>query len=296
MIRRQSNGWFFVAPALLHLIVFALIPVGYAFWISLHDWDILKGTIPFVGLGRYEALAGNAEFWNSLRQTGMFALMSVPLGMAVALAVAIAVAKPLKGMAIFRTIFYIPAVGSGVAISMLWITMYLPESGFFNVALAWLSGGRFQSIDWLNHPSWALAALAFMSIWVGLGPRMIIYVAGLLNLPTALYEAASLDGATPFRQFWRITMPLLAPTHLFVLVTASIGAFQTFTPVYMMTQGRPEGTTDLVGFHIFEEAWRKFNVSNAAAQSFVLLLVLALLSLAQFRLMKRQLEDYDAGH
>lgn len=296
MIRRQSRGWLFVAPALIHLFLFALIPVGYAFWISLHDWDILKGSMPFDGLGRYEVLAGNADFWNSLQQTALFALLSVPLGMAVALLVAIAVAKPLKGMAIFRTIFYIPAVSSGVAISMLWITLYLPESGFFNVALGWLSGGRFASVDWLNNKSWALSALAFMSIWVGLGPRMIIYVAGLLNLPTSLYEAASLDGASPLRQFWRITMPLLAPTHLFVLVTASIGAFQTFTPVYMMTQGRPEGTTDLVGFYIFEEAWRKFNVSNAAAQSFVLLLVLAVLSLVQFRLMKRRLEDYDAGH
>lgn len=293
MIRRESRGWWFVAPAFVHLIFFAIAPVGYAFWISLHDWDILAGTRPFAGLALYQSLLQDASFWQSLRQTGLYALLSVPVGMAVALLVAVAVAKPLRAMAIFRTIFYIPAVSSGVAISMLWITMYLPETGFFNVVLKALGG---TSIDWLNDPKWALPALAFMSIWVGLGPRMIIYVAGLLNLPTAVYEAANLDGASPMRQFWRITMPLLAPTHLFVLVTATIGAFQTFTPVYMMTQGRPLGTTDLIGFHIYEEAWRKFNVSDAAAQSFVLLLVLAVLSWCQFRLMRRQLEGYDAGH
>jgi len=293
MIRRESRGWLFVAPALVHLVLFALLPVAYAFWISLHNWDILAGTRPFAGLGVYQSLMQDASFWQSLRQTALYALIAVPLGMAVALLVAVAVAKPLRGMALFRTIFYIPAVSSGVAISMLWITMYLPDSGFFNVMLKGLGG---TSIDWLNDPKWALSALAFMSVWVGLGPRMIIYVAGLLNLPSTVYEAASLDGASPGRQFWRITMPLLAPTHLFVLVTATIGAFQTFTPVYMMTQGRPLGTTDLVGFHIYEEAWRKFNVSDAAAQSFVLLVVLALLSWFQFRLMRRQLEGYDAGH
>jgi multiple sugar transport system permease protein len=293
MIRRETRGWLFVAPALVHLVLFALLPVAYAFWISLHDWDILAGTRPFAGLGVYQSLTQDASFWQSLRQTALYALIAVPLGMAVALLVAVAVAKPLRGMALFRTIFSIPAVSSGVAISMLWITMYLPDSGFFNVILKGLGG---TSIDWLNDPKWALSALAFMSVWVGLGPRMIIYVAGLLNLPSTVYEAASLDGASPSRQFWRITMPLLAPTHLFVLVTATIGAFQTFTPVYMMTQGRPLGTTDLVGFHIYEEAWRKFNVSDAAAQSFVLLVVLALLSWFQFRLMRRQLEGYDAGH
>lgn len=291
-MRKSQTGWWFIAPATLHLLVFALVPVAYAAYVSLFRWDILRDQRTFVGLDQYQRLMADQAFWGAMGQTFKYALMAVPGGLVAALLVALAVSQPLKGMAWFRTLFYIPAVSSGVAIAMLWIYVYLPERGLINTMLMGL--GR-PSIDFLNESGWALPALAFMSVWVGLGPRMIIYVAGLMSLPVTVYEAASLDGASGWQKFWRMTMPLLAPTHLFVLVTSTIGAFQTFTPVYMMTNGRPMGSTNLVGYHIYVTAWENFNVSAASAQSFVLLFLLGLLSLAQFRMMRRRLEGYDAS-
>jgi len=291
-MRKPQTGWWFIAPATLHLLVFALVPVAYAAYVSLFRWDILRDERTFVGLDQYRRLMSDAAFWGAMGQTFKYALLAVPGGLVAALLVALAVSQPLKGMAWFRTLFYIPAVSSGVAIAMLWIYVYLPERGLINTMLQGLGQ---PSIDFLNESGWALPALAFMSIWVGLGPRMIIYVAGLMSLPVTVYEAASLDGASGWQKFWRMTMPLLAPTHLFVLVTSTIGAFQTFTPVYMMTNGRPMGTTNLVGYHIYVTAWENFNVSAASAQSFVLLFLLGLVSLAQFRMMRRRLEGYDAS-
>lgn len=291
-MRKSQTGWWFIAPATLHLLVFALVPVAYAAYVSLFRWDILRDQRTFVGLDQYQRLMADQAFWGAMGQTFKYALMAVPGGLVAALLVALAVSQPLKGMACFRTLFYIPAVSSGVAIAMLWIYVYLPERGLINTMLMGLGQ---PSIDFLNESGWALPALAFMSIWVGLGPRMIIYVAGLMSLPVTVYEAASLDGASGWQKFWRMTMPLLAPTHLFVLVTSTIGAFQTFTPIYMMTNGRPMGTTNLVGYHIYVTAWENFNVSAASAQSFVLLFLLGLVSLAQFRMMRRRLEGYDAS-
>jgi multiple sugar transport system permease protein len=291
-MRKSQTGWWFIAPATLHLLVFALVPVAYAAYVSLFRWDILRDERTFVGLDQYQRLMADQAFWSAMGQTFRYALMAVPGGLVAALLVALAVSQPLKGMAWFRTLFYIPAVSSGVAIAMLWIYVYLPERGLINTMLQGLGQ---PSIDFLNESGWALPVLAFMSVWVGLGPRMIIYVAGLMSLPVTVYEAASLDGASGWQKFWRMTMPLLAPTHLFVLVTSTIGAFQTFTPVYMMTNGRPMGTTNLVGYHIYVTAWENFNVSAASAQSFVLLFLLGLVSLAQFRMMRRRLEGYDAS-
>lgn len=291
-MRKSQTGWWFIAPATLHLLVFALVPVAYAAYVSLFRWDILRDERTFLGLDQYQRLMADQAFWGAMGQTFKYALMAVPGGLVAALLVALAVSQPLKGMAWFRTMFYIPAVSSGVAIAMLWIYVYLPERGLINTMLMGLGQ---PSIDFLNESGWALPALAFMSIWVGLGPRMIIYVAGLMSLPVTVYEAASLDGASGWQKFCRMTMPLLAPTHLFVLVTSTIGAFQTFTPVYMMTNGRPMGTTNLVGYHIYVTAWENFNVSAASAQSFVLLFLLGLVSLAQFRMMRRRLEGYDAS-
>lgn len=291
-MRKSQTGWWFIAPATLHLLVFALVPVAYAAYVSLFRWDILRDERTFVGLDQYQRLMADQAFWGAMGQTFKYALMAVPGGLVAALLVALAVSQPLKGMAWFRTLFYIPAVSSGVAIAMLWIYVYLPERGLINTMLQGLGQ---PSIDFLNESGWALPVLAFMSVWVGLGPRMIIYVAGLMSLPVTVYEAASLDGASGWQKFWRMTMPLLAPTHLFVLVTSTIGAFQTFTPVYMMTNGRPMGTTNLVGYHIYVTAWENLNVSAASAQSFVLLFLLGLVSLAQFRMMRRRLEGYDAS-
>ena len=292
MKRQQKIGYLFITPAVVHLLVFAIIPIFYALYLSLFRWNLLRDTRPFVGLGNYVETFRDGAFWNAMWNSARYTLTSVPLGMIVALAVAILVAQKLKGVAVFRTLFYIPAVSSGVAVSMLWIYVYLPDRGLINATSSMFG---IPSVDFLNREQWAMWALVFMSLWTGLGPKMIIYVAGLLGVPETLYEAAELDGASAFRRFWNVTLPMLAPTTLFVLVTSTIGSFQLFTPIYMMTRGGPNDTTDVVGYHIYREAWQKFHAGSAAAQSFVLLLVIAGVAWAQYILMKRQLQGYSAG-
>lgn len=149
-----------------------------------------------------------------------------------------------------------------------------------------------QSVDFLNRAEWAMWALVFMSIWTGLGPRMVLFLAGLLAIPQSLYEAAELDGAGKVRCLFSITIPMLVPTTLFVLVTSTISALQVFTPVYMMTRGQPEDTTDVVGYHIYTEAWVNFNIGLASAKSFVVLAVIVAISVIQFRLMRNSLREY----
>jgi multiple sugar transport system permease protein len=156
-----------------------------------------------------------------------------------------------------------------------------------------------NGVDFLGKSEWAMWALVFMSIWIGLGPKMVLFLAGLIGIPPSLYEAAEIDGATKWTSFWRVTLPMLVPTTFFVMVTSTIGAMQVFTPVYMMTQGGPGDekgnmTTDVVGYHIYTEAWTNFNTGLASAKSFVLLIVIAAISLFQFRMMKRQMEGYSA--
>lgn len=290
--QNQKQGYLFIAPATIHLLVFALIPLGYALYISFFRWNLLKGETEFLALQNYQDIFNDGPFWNAMKNSFYYVLGSVPLGMGVALLVALLVNSSLKGMNLFRTIYYFPAITSQVALAMVWIYIFLPERGMINSALAMV--GLPNSTSFLNETAWAMPALIFMSIWVGLGPRMILFLAGLIGIPDPLYEAASIDGASKWRQFWSVTLPMLAPTSLFVLITSTIGAFQVFTPIYMMTKGGPDDSTDVVGYHIYTTAWRDFQMGKASAQSFVLLLVILALAYLQYRLMKGQAEGYSA--
>lgn len=299
-MKHSRAGWMFLAPATLHLFVFALFPILYALYLSLFKWDILKGSKPYVGTANYTDTLTDPAYWSAMWTSTKFALFAVPVGMIAALAIAVLVSQKLRGMAFFRTVFYIPAISSGVALSILWIYVYLPESGLIASTIGMLNtllakvgiGSLPTNIDFLNDKSWALWALAFMSVWTGLGPRMVLYVAGILGIPQPLYEAAQLDGASRWQCFRRITVPMLTPTTFFVMVTSTIGAFQLFTPVYMMTKGQPEDTTRVIGYHIYEEAWSKFHVGLASAESFLLLIPLFLIALMQERFMRSKLEGY----
>lgn len=288
--RPNWRGYLFILPAFVHLTVFALIPIVYAAFLSLHRWNILKEGKPFVGLGNYLFLLQDEEFWNAMWNSARFALMSVPAGMLVALAVAILVNQRLRGVTLFRTIFYVPAISSGVAISMVWIWIYLPRNGLINFTAQLF--GFSGTTDFLNDPTLAMPALVFMSIWVGLGPRMVLFIAGLAAIPQSFYEAAQVDGATRWSSFRHVTIPLLLPTTFFVLVTSTIAALQVFTPVYMMTKGGPLQTTDVVGYHIYNQAWRQFEMGMASAQSYILFALVLGITLVQFKALSKRLQGF----
>lgn len=283
------RGWLFAAPAALHLLLFALLPILFGVGLAFFDWNLLKGDIRFVGLGNFARIFGDQDFLNSLKNSAVYAGFGVPLGMGLALAFAVLLTGWLKGATFFRTLLYLPSLCSQVAVAMIWISLYLPQKGLLNTLLGWL--GLPASTDFLNDPGWAMPALIFMSVWVALGPRMILYVAGLLNIDRSLYEAAKLDGASEGQQFWKVSFPLLAPTHLFVGVTALIGSLQVFTPVYMMTRGGPDGATDVAGYHIYSAAWERFEIGQASAMSVVLFAILLTVTFVQMAASRRSMED-----
>lgn len=282
-----------MAPATVYLALFAFLPMVLAGYMSLHRWHLLKDEHPFIGLGNYAKMFADPFFRNAIYNTFVYVVFSVPLGVVAALAVAMLVARPLRGVGVFRTLFFIPAVSSQVALSMVWIWILLPEVGLINGAMKWL--GLDGSTNFLAEPGWAMAALVAMSLWIGLGPRMIIFLAGIQSIPEQLYEAAALDGCTGWQRFRHVTLPLLAPTTLFVVVTTTIAAFQLFTPVYVMTRGGPRRTTDVVLYHIYKEAWQKFDVGMASAMSYVLLAMILVVALVQFRIMRRGLSEAGAA-
>ena len=305
---QNARGYLFIAPASIYLAAFAIAPILFAGYMSLHRWHLLKPDKPFIGLENYRDLFANSFFVSAIQNTFVYALASVPLGVASALAVALLVSRPLRGVGVFRTLFYIPSICSQVALSMVWIWILMPEQGLINYCVAQLNkvlavvgvngpageGAISTATNFLNQPGWAMAALVVMSLWIGLGPRMIIFVAGLQNIPKTLYEAAGLDGCNAWQKFRYVTLPQLAPTTLFVTVTTTIAAFQLFTPVYMMTKGGPQRSTEVVLFYIYKEAWQKFELGMASAQSYVLFGMIVIIAVVQLWVMRRGLLTEEA--
>jgi len=284
-LQEAMTAWAFVSPSLLLLLLFSAGPLLFAFYLSFHNWNLLDPAKPFVGLQHYFNLAKDGLFWNAAKNTALYSLY-VPATMVCALGVAVLLNRSIRGIAILRAIFFLPYVTSFVAISIVWQWMYDPDFGVFNWALGLISLGPYP---WLNSPTTALLALIIMAVWIHIGFQMIIFLAGLQAIPNEFYEAAMIDGAGPWRRFFRITLPLLRPTTFFVLVTSIIGSFQVFTFVYVMTEGGPLHATDVIVYHIYQNAWQFLRMGYASAMSWVLFAVIFLITLVQFRLLGRRM-------
>jgi multiple sugar transport system permease protein len=277
-------GWLLVTPALAHLVVFALWPVAYVIYLSLHRWPLLGGARAFIGFDNFSLLAGDLAFWHALGNSALFTL-TVPVTLALALALASLLTQPLMLRGLLRTLYFLPVITSSVAVAMVFSWVYHPEFGLLNYGLSFFS---IDGPDWLGDPRTALLALMLMSVWKGLGYSVVIYLAGLSAIPPELYEAAELEGASAWQRFWHITVPLLKPTTVFLTVTGVIGSFQVFTSVYTMTQGGPLRSTDVVVFHIFRSAFERFHLGYASAQALVLFGVILAITLLQVRLLRKE--------
>lgn len=276
MRRRANPAWLFVAPALSAIALFLFVPVFASLLLSFTDFDIYAvaelGNLRFVGFANYQTLLAEPLFWQALRNTLYFVAVGGPLSVAASLAAALLVnARLARCRPLFRTAFFLPVVTTLVAIAVVWRYLYHPRIGLINQLL---SGFGVEPIDWLGDPHWAMPAILLMSIWKNFGFNMIIFVAGLQAIPERLYEAASLDGAGPWRQFRYVTLPMLAPTALFVAVMTMIGGFQLFAEPYVMTQGGPSNRTLSVVLLMFQEGFRYWNMGYAAAIAFVLFAIL----------------------
>ncbi len=297
-MREERTAYLFLAPGLALFLLFVLIPVVAAFYLSFCRYDIIHSP-HWVGTANYQRIArdigSQGVFCVSLRNTAQYALGTIPLGMALALALALLVNAGLRGVSIYRTTYYLPVVTSLVAISMVWMWIYDPSYGLLNYLLVLISRagsavtGHHVLIapqTWLANPKQAMPAIIAMSIWRGLGYNMVIYLAGLQGIPEHLHEAALIDGASKWQRFRAITWPLLKPTTAFIFVVSVIGASQVFAQVYVMTNGGPNNATTTIVHQIFQNAFSFMKMGYASAMAFVLFAIIFVLSLINLRLMR----------
>jgi multiple sugar transport system permease protein len=269
-------GVWFVAPALTLIGLFFFLPVAASLLLSFTDFDIYAlgrlDRLRFIGLDNYRRLLNDPMFWTALRNTLYFVVVSGPLSVLVSLGAALLVNHRLtRFQGVFRTLLFLPVVTTLVAVAVVWRYLYHPRYGFLNYVLG-LAG--LPPIEWLGDPEWAMPAIILMAVWKNFGFNMVVFIAGLQSIPHRLYEAAEIDGADGWAQFRYITLPMLAPTFLFVTVITLIGYFQLFAEPYVMTQGGPADSTLSVALLMFQEGFRWWNLGYAAAVAFVLFLII----------------------
>lgn len=278
--REWISAYLFVLPSAVLIATFLVFPVIYSFWLSLLNWDGMSPHLKFVGLGNYGQLLTSSIFWNSMLVTGYYTFVSVPLLMACALALAISLNQKIRGLSIYRTLYFAPVVTSGIAVSIVWLWVYDPTWGIANWALSLVG---IPPLQWLSSPSEAMPALILMSVWKGVGFAMVIYLAGLQGIPDTYYEAAGIDGAGPWSMFRHITWPLLAPTTFFILVTSIISASQVFDQVYVMTNGGPLRSTEVLVFLLYQYAFKFFEMGYASALAWIIFLVVLVFTILQWK-------------
>lgn len=276
----------FLAPALALLMLFFFLPVMAGLLLSLSDFDLyaLADTrnARFVGLDNYRHLLQNPLFWTALKNTLYFVAVGGPLSLLISLGAALLVNHPLaRCKPWFRSLLFLPVVATLVAMAVVWRYLYHARYGFLNYVLGWFD---IAPIDWLGDPDWAMPAIIGLAVWKNFGFNMIIFVAGLQSVPTRLYEAAALDGASGWQQFRHITLPMLAPTFTFVAVVTLIGYFQLFGEPYVMTRGGPSNATLSVVLLMFQEGFRWWNMGYAATVALALFSIILAGSWLQLRL------------
>ncbi len=287
--RQTAVAWFFLAPALISIALFFLVPVVSAFALSFTDFDIYAlGNLSmtrFVGFTNYLTVFQTPLFWTSLKNTFYFVLVGGPLSVAVSLGMALLVNSRLAHFKpLFRTVYFLPVVTSLVAVAIVWRYLYHPAHGLLNNALSYVG---IAPIDWLGNPATAMPAIIILAVWKNFGYNMLIFIAGLQNIPDELYEASHIDGAGAWRQFIDITIPMLAPTTVFVVMITAIGYFQLFAEPYVMTDGGPLNATMSMVMMMYEQGFRWWKMGYSAAIAFVLFIIVLIFSAIQFAVQRR---------
>ncbi|MEU1390979.1 MULTISPECIES: sugar ABC transporter permease [unclassified Nonomuraea] len=280
--RRRARDWhayLFVGPSLFGVVAFLLLPVVIVLVLSFFNWELLSEPT-FAGLDNYRRLAADGETWHALGVTLLYVVLCIPLQTVLALVLALLLDRKVKGLRLYRSLYLIPWMATPIVLGLVWNWIFDPRDGALNslLGLAGITGP-----DWLSDPAWALPAIALVNVWQHTGYTMLFFLAGLQGIPKELYDAAATDGATPAQRFWRITLPLLNPTMFFVMVTNLIGAFQVFDTVYVMTNGGPSQSTEVLNFRIYETAFKQFDFGYASTLSMLLFGVILLVTLAQVR-------------
>ena len=285
----RRTAWLFLTPALLVLGVFFLIPVLGALVLSFTDYDLYAladlHNLRFVALGNYWVLLHRPAFWVALGHTFYFVAVGVPLSLAASLGAALLLHSRLaRCKAFFRTALFAPVVTTAVAMAVVWRYLFNTKYGWANHLLAMLG---IHPVDWLGDPRWAMPTIILFAVWKNFGYNMIILLAGLQAIPVELYEAARIDGASAWRQFRHVSLPLLGPTLLMVAILTVSGYFQLFAEPYVMTEGGPLESTTSVLYLMYEDGFQWWNLGIASAEAFVLFLVMFAVTAAMLRLSRK---------
>jgi multiple sugar transport system permease protein len=267
--REALIGYLFLSPWILGFLIFLAGPMVASLYLSFTEYKVIQSPA-WIGLDNYARMFSDKLFYHSLKVTSIYTAAGVPLGIVVALGVAILLNQRIIASGLFRTIFYLPSVISGVAVAIVFAWIFNYQFGILNYLLS-LVGIR--GPNWLGHPRWTLWAFVLMSLW-GVGSNVVIFLAALQGVPQALYEAAEIDGASAWRRFWKITLPMISPAVLFVLIMGVIGSFQTFTQSYIMTKGGPANATLFYLLYLYRNAFSWFEMGYASALAWLLFLVI----------------------
>lgn len=280
-------GYLFLLPNIIGFLVFSSLPVLATLVISTLHWDLIRPPT-FVALQNYQQmLFSDATFWTVLRNTTYYVVGTVPVGIVLSLLLALALNAEIRGITVFRAIFFIPVISSAVAVAVVWQWLFNSDFGLINYGLSLLG---MKAIPWLSSTAWAMPAVIIMAIWKHVGYDMVIYLAGLQGIPSTLYEAAAIDGADRWNRFRFITVPLLTPTTFFILVISIINSFQVFDLAFILTRGGPGDATNTVVMYIYNQAFQFFQMGYAAAVAWVLFLIILVITLVQWRVQKNWVE------
>ncbi len=274
-------------PAFIGIVVFSIIPIVQSFSTSFYDAPLLSRQRTFIGLDNYTAAFHDPVFIKSLVNTVLYAGGTLVLQVTLALGLALLIRDHLPGISFFRSAYFLPVVTSLVVVSTVWKVMYNTNNGLINSLLETIG---LPGQPWLTSPNLALFSLVILGTWKEVGFSMLVLLGGLNNIPVELYEAASIDGAQGWNRFWRITLPLLRRPMLFVVVLSTINAFKVFTPIYLITDGGPQDSTQTAVFYTFQNSFKYFKLGYASALSFVVLLLVLVFTFAQFHLLRSNVE------
>lgn len=286
--RQWPTAVLFLSPTLVIVTTFVVFPILFSFYLSFQEWNMFTTERSFVGLDNYVRMFSDAEFWQVLGHTAVYTVGTVPLNMALALAIAFALNKKLRGKKILRAAFFTPVVISSVAAAVIWRWVFDPNLGLANYVLGLLG---LPAVNWITEAGAAMVALIIVGVWKTFGINVVLYAAGLAGIPDHYYEAAQIDGAGGWLRFWKITLPLLSPTTLFILVLSVIGSFQVFDLVYVLTYGGPLGSTKVLVFYLYEHAFKFFEMGYASAVAYGLFAILFVLTMAQIRFFREQVYE-----
>lgn len=281
------TSYLFILPNLAGVLVFLAFPVIFSLYMSLHEWDVLTEPT-FIGIDNYvRAFTEDELFWTALWNSAYYVILTVPASIVVGLGLAMAMNQAVRGIAFFRAAMYIPVLTSAVAVAFIWQWIFNTDFGLLNGLLSYVG---IPAVGWLSDGSWAMISLAIMGVWKTAGYFAIILFAALQSVPKVLHEAAALDGASAWRRFLNITIPMIGPALLFVLVISVIQSFQVFDQVYLVTNGNggPGTSTYVYNLHLYKEAFQYFRMGYASALAYILFAILFVITYLQLRIGRRR--------